>query len=105
MRAQYRVMGEWTLEAPKAWISDPKQQETLTRFLVTLGKSTDDCLARLHGALSEYSRQDLDQIEWMWLEKWNPDRRKWEAFRSIDMEQLRRNFDRVSAKNESQPGQ
>jgi hypothetical protein len=54
----WRVMGLWT-----------SGQE----FLLTLAESAADCLGRVRTAIDDFSREELDQVESIWIEQWTRD--------------------------------
>lgn len=54
----YRVMGRWI------------KGES---FLVVLGRSANECRRGVKGALASYSRQDVNRIEFLWVERWTWD--------------------------------
>lgn len=56
MSARYRIVGSWF---------DGRI------FLAVLGLSRHDCLRRLPAAMTPYTLDDLNQIEWLWLERWD----------------------------------
>lgn len=55
MKQNWRVMGMWLEGA---------------QFLVVLGTSKRDCVARLDRALRGYDHEDLKRVDSLWLEHW-----------------------------------
>ncbi|QDU60014.1 hypothetical protein Pan216_08510 [Planctomycetes bacterium Pan216] len=41
-------------------------------FLVVMGHSMKDCARRLPRAMEDYTLEDLDQVECLWYEQWDP---------------------------------
>ena len=74
MLSNWRIMAMWT-EGPE--------------FIVVMGRSRRRCLALLDEALSDYSYEDLKQIDSFWLEVWTLDEvdgeRRW-----LPVEEIRR---------------
>ena len=51
----FRIMGRWT---------------NYKDFVVVFGRSEWDCKNRLLDAMSAYTRKDLENIEYLWMEFW-----------------------------------
>ncbi len=82
----WRVMGLWT---------------NGEEFLLTLAESAADCLGRLRSAIDDFSRDELDQVESIWIEQWTRDE-FFGDYRWLPMEEipLRRFRLRIAAKEQ-----
>ncbi|QDU62150.1 hypothetical protein Pan216_30170 [Planctomycetes bacterium Pan216] len=81
---RFRVMGQWYAERPTR--DCPGQLGQL--FLVCFGRSEAACRRHLPEALAEYSRADLANIAWFWLEAWNGD--EYVPIRDLNLSTIRR---------------
>ena len=77
-RRCWRIMGRW---------------RDRSEFLVVLGATESDAEARLDEALSEVSNRDLNGIQTVWLEQWNPGSRfeipYWQPIRQVSLRTVR----------------
>jgi hypothetical protein len=82
----WRVMGLWT---------------SGEEFLLTMAESAADCLGRIRTAIDDFNREELDQVESIWIEQWMRDEFFGE-YRWLPMEEvpLRRFRLRVAAKEQ-----
>lgn len=67
--------------------------EDRRQFLVVIGISPDDVLARLDDALAGYSRSDLRNIRNLWMERWSPGSRyeypSWDPVQEVSLRPFR----------------
>lgn len=57
-------------------------------FLIVLGKSPDDCKARLKTALQDYNERDLQRIRAVKLQCFMEDRREWMDWEEVPLAKL-----------------
>lgn len=78
IRQSWRIVGRW---------GDGSE------FLVTLGESRDECLARMPAATSDLTSDDLRAVDTFWLEEWDPGTElraaEWVPVEEIDLRKLR----------------
>lgn len=88
MPSNWRIMGQWRDGA---------------EFLLVMGRTATECLTRIDEAAADYGRNGLSQVEYLWLERWDPGTTlrepAWRPAKEISLRRLR-----IRATRQTPPG-